>query len=155
MLRIYLDWNCITHLKKPENRELFDYILSNKQYFIFPFSPAHFEDLQRSRPSEGNENEDYYRDLNTLHNICETHLIMFDNAKKRVLPFLATPYEYAKKYGDTLDDILKYDSFTEYITKEIGEPFSAIFDKQLKKKCQQKAIFPFSQMKLSRMVQIC
>lgn len=133
MLRIYLDWNCITHLKKTENRELFDYILSNKQYFIFPFSPAHFEDLQRSRPSEGNENEDYYRDLNTLHDICETHLIMFDNAKKRVLPFLATPYEYAKKSGDTLDDILKYDSFTEYITKEIGEPFSAIFDKQLGK----------------------
>lgn len=133
MLRIYLDWNCITHLKKTENRELFDYILSNKQYFIFPFSPAHFEDLQRSRPSEGNENEDYYRDLNTLHDICETHLIMFDNAKKRVLPFLATPYEYAKKSGDTLDDILKYDSFTEYITKEIGEPFSAIFDKQLEK----------------------
>lgn len=133
MLRIYLDWNCITHLKEPENRELFDYILSNKHYFIFPFSPAHFEDLQRSRPSEGNENEDYYRDLNTLHNICETHLILFDNAKKRVLPFFATPYEYAKKSGDTLDDILKYDSFTEYITKEIGEPFSAIFDKQLER----------------------
>lgn len=133
MLRIYLDWNCITHLKEPENRELFDYILSNKHYLIFPFSPAHFEDLQRSRPSEGNENEDYYRDLNTLHNICETHLILFDNAKKRVLPFFATPYEYAKKSGDTLDDILKYDSFTEYITKEIGEPFSAIFDKQLER----------------------
>lgn len=133
MLRIYLDWNCITHLKEPENRELFDYILSNKHYLIFPFSPAHFEDLQRSRPSEGNENEDYYRDLNTLHNICETHLILFDNAQKRVLPFFATPYEYAKKSGDTLDDILKYDSFTEYITKEIGEPFSAIFDKQLER----------------------
>ena len=88
MLRIYLDWNCITHLKKPENRELFDYILSNKQYFIFPFSPAHFEDLQRSRPSEGNENEDYYRDLNTLHNICEIHLIMFDNAKNEYYHFL-------------------------------------------------------------------
>ena len=131
MLRIYLDWNCITHLKEPENKELFDYILSNKHYYIFPFSPAHFEDLQRSRPLEGNENEDYHKDLNTLHIICETHFIMFDNAKKRVLPFSATPYEYAKKSGDTLDDILKYDSFTEYITKEIGEPFSSIYDMQL------------------------
>lgn len=50
MLRIYFDWNCITHLKDPENEKLFDYIMSNKPFMIFPFSPAHFEDLQRSWP---------------------------------------------------------------------------------------------------------
>ena len=134
MLRLYLDWNCITHLKESYNKELFDYISSNKCFFVFPFSPAHFEDLQRSCPSKNKENEDYYTDLDTLHNICETHLIMFDNDKKRVLPFSATPYEYAKKSGnsDTLDDILQYNSFTEYITKEIGEPYCTIIDKQLK-----------------------
>ena len=60
MLLIYLDWICITHLKKTGNEELFDYILSNKH--LFPFSPAHLEDIQRSRPSGGNENEDYYKD---------------------------------------------------------------------------------------------
>lgn len=134
MLRLYLDWNCITHLKESYNKELFDYISSNKCFFVFPFSPAHFEDLQRSCPSKNKENEDYYKDLDTLHNICETHLIMFDNDKKRVLPFSATPYEYAKKSGnaDTLDDILQYNSFTEYITKEIREPYCTIIDKQLK-----------------------
>ena len=58
MLRIYLDWNCITHLKKTENRELFDYILSNKQYYIFPFSPAHFEFTYRDIPVSHKANSD-------------------------------------------------------------------------------------------------
>lgn len=59
MLRIYFDWNCITHLKDPENEKIFDYIMSNKPFIIFPFSPAHFEDLQRSRPCKDRNNIDY------------------------------------------------------------------------------------------------
>lgn len=135
MLRIYLDWNCITHLKELRNKQLFDFILSSKEYFIFPFSPAHFENLQRSRPSEDKRNEEYYKDLDNLHNIFENHLIMFDNEKKRVLPFAATPYGYVEKSenSDTLDDIFKYDSFFENLTENIGEPYCSTFDKLMKR----------------------
>ena len=135
MLRIYFDWNCITHLKDSEGEKLFDYIISNKPNYIFPFSPAHFEDLQRSRPCKNRENKDYYKDLTILHNICDNHLIMFDNDKKRVLPFAATPYEYIEKAGDTdtWDDILRYDSFSEYIKKEVGEPYSIMINELLGK----------------------
>ena len=110
MLRIYFDWNCITHLKDPENEKLFDYIMSNKPFMIFPFSPAHFEDLQRSWPCKDRNNKDYHIDLAILQNICDNYLIMFDNDKKRVLPFAATPYEYIEKAKDTdtLDNIFKY-----------------------------------------------
>ena len=127
MLRIYFDWNCITHLKDPENEKLFDYIMSNKPFMIFPFSPAHFEDLQRSWPCKDRNNKDYHIDLAILQNICDNYLIMFDNDKKRVLPFAATPYEYIEKAKDTdtLDNIFKYNSFSEYIEEEIGEPYSA------------------------------
>ena len=82
MLRIYFDWNCITHLKDPENEKLFDYIMSNKPFMIFPFSPAHFEDLQRSWPCKDRNNKDYHIDLAILQNICDNYLIMFDNDKK-------------------------------------------------------------------------
>lgn len=130
MLRIYFDWNCITHLKDPENEKLFDYIMSNKLFMIFPFSPAHFEDLQRSRPCKDRNNKDYYKDLAILQNICDNHLIMFDNDKKRVLPFAATPYEYIEKAKDTdkLDDIFKHNSFSEYIEEEIGEPYNTMIN---------------------------
>ncbi len=130
MLRIYFDWNCITHLKDPENKKLFDYIMSNKTFIIFPFSPAHFEDLQRSRPCRDIDNKDYYKDLAILQYICDNHLIMFDNDKKRVLPFAATPYEYIEKAGDTdtWDDIFRYNTFSEYIKKEVGEPYNIMIN---------------------------
>lgn len=151
MLRIYLDWNCITHLKEPNNKQLFDDVLSNKDLFIFPFSPAHFEDLQRSRPTEDKQNESYYKDLDLLQSICENHLIMFDNDKKRVLPFAATPYEYIEKAKDTdtLDDIFKYNSFSEYIKEEIGEPYNSIINDQIKKVPIEANIPIFSKEKIT------
>ena len=119
MLRIYFDWNCITHLKDSEGEKLFDYIISNKPNYIFPFSPAHFEDLQRSRPCKNRENKDYYKDLTILHNICDNHLIMFDNDKKRVLPFAATPYEYIEKADSCTFDLflqsIGFNNFEEYL----------------------------------------
>jgi len=51
MLRIYLDWNYITHLK--DNKEIYDLLTQNHNMFIFSYSPEHFEDLLRSFPRKG------------------------------------------------------------------------------------------------------
>lgn len=45
MLKIYLDWNIITHLKDEQNSDLFTFLQTNKDYFIFPYSKAHIKDL--------------------------------------------------------------------------------------------------------------
>ena len=33
MLKIYLDWNIITHLKDEQNSDLFTFLQTNKDYF--------------------------------------------------------------------------------------------------------------------------
>lgn len=62
MLKIYLDWNCITHSK-----DRFPYILEIAEEcagrFIFPYSNAHIRDLLVSRKSN---NEYYQQDLDLL-----------------------------------------------------------------------------------------
>lgn len=47
MLKIYLDWNIITHLKDDNDtsKELLDAIRDYHDFFIFPFSAAHLRDL--------------------------------------------------------------------------------------------------------------
>ena len=47
MLKIYLDWNIITHLKDDNDtsKELLNAIRDYHDFFIFPFSAAHLRDL--------------------------------------------------------------------------------------------------------------
>lgn len=49
MLKIYLDWNIISYLKNEEYHELRNYITQVKDYFIFPYSRAHIQDLYQSK----------------------------------------------------------------------------------------------------------
>lgn len=73
MLKIYFDWNCITHSK-----DLYPCILSISEEcgdrFIFPFSNAHLRDLLVSH-KEGNEY--YSSDLNYLEKICGKHCRLY------------------------------------------------------------------------------
>lgn len=72
MIRIYLDWNIISSLKKPEFNELKEFIEKHKKYLQFPYSPAHFTDLMKSyQPG----NDLFYDDLETLEYLSEKHLI--------------------------------------------------------------------------------
>jgi hypothetical protein len=121
MLKIYLDWNCITHLK--DKKDIYDFLIQYHNVFIFPYSPAHFEDLQRSLLKEDKSQKYYKEDLTLLSEICEDNLIMYDPDKDRVMPYKASPEEYlSKSDADTsIDQIYKYATFTEYLKNNLNE----------------------------------
>lgn len=106
MLKIYFDWNCITHSK-----DKYSYILQNaKEYgnrFIFPFSNAHIRDVLVSQ-EKGNE---YFEsDVKILEEVCGKHYLLFE--EDRMMPKFATPTEVINVSGDLLESIQK----TEIIT---------------------------------------
>ena len=49
MLKIYLDWNIISYLKEEEYIDLRNYIAEVKDFFVFPYSKAHLQDLYQSK----------------------------------------------------------------------------------------------------------
>lgn len=89
MIKIYLDWNIITHLK--ENKNLYDYIIKNKGKLIFPYSKAHLKDLLASK----NHNNEYFeKDLYLLNEICEHHLLEYEQDINNPLPYKCFPKDY-------------------------------------------------------------
>ena len=71
MIKVYLDWNCITHTKDlfPELKKLLE--LYN-DIFVCPYTEAHIRDVQRS----SNCNSDYYQqDLNLLTQISGMNML--------------------------------------------------------------------------------
>jgi len=91
MIRIYLDWNVISSLKKPEFKELKDFIDKHKKYLQFPYSPAHFTDLMKSYSPD---NEYFNIDLETLNYLSSKHLIRW--GKEGIEALFGTPKEYFK-----------------------------------------------------------
>jgi len=89
MIRIYLDWNVISNLKKSEFKELNDFIIEHKEKFLFPYSPAHFKDLMKSYKFD---NILFNTDLEKLNFLSEKHLMRWN--KDHVEPLSATPQEY-------------------------------------------------------------
>lgn len=71
MIKVYLDWNCITHTKDlfPELKKLLE--LYN-DIFVCPYTEAHIRDVQRN----SNCNSDYYQqDLNLLTQISGMNML--------------------------------------------------------------------------------
>lgn len=98
MIRIYLDWNVISNLKKPDFKEIKDFIDIHKQYFQFPYSPAHFTDLMKSY-NPGNEY--FNEDLETLEYLSGKHHIRWE--KDRVKPLFEKPKEFFERIKDHED----------------------------------------------------
>ena len=77
MLKIYFDWNCITHSKN-----IYPYILNIAEEcgdrFIFPFSNAHIRDLM---VSHNKENKYFDSDLDLLERICTKHYLLFEDGQ--------------------------------------------------------------------------
>ena len=105
MIRIYLDWNVVSNLKKPENKGLLEFIETHKDYLLFPYSPAHFNDLMKSYSPE---NEFFNKDLEMLEYLSEKHLIKWEG--KRTHPFFGTPNEY---FQDEKDNPVDYFSLMD------------------------------------------
>src|SRR5690606_7792099 len=116
MIRIYLDWNIISSLKKPEFNELKEFIEKHKKYLQFPYSPAHFTDLMKSyQPG----NDLFYDDLETLEYLSEKHLIRW--GEKGIEPLFATPKEYFETEKNK-DDIFEQMD-VEKVFQELEDSF--------------------------------
>lgn len=101
MLKIYFDWNCITHSKN-----IYPYILNIAEEcgdrFLFPFSNAHIRDLM---VSHNKENKFFDSDLDLLEKICTKHYLLFEDGQ--MMPKFATPKEVIDVSGDELELIQK------------------------------------------------
>ena len=116
MLKIYLDWNIISHLKEEEYIDLRDYIAEVKDYFVFPYSRAHLQDLYQSKSPTNTVK--YEQDLETLTDICETHLLEYNNGTDAPYPYECTHRQYIEKESLTLQAYksgFESISFTELI----------------------------------------
>lgn len=93
MKRVYLDWGVVSYLKKDEYAVLRDLLLSNKDRLFFVYSPAHFEDLMRSKGEP-----QFEHDIQMLSGLVDNHLLDFN--KEMVWPYRATPEEFNRDYVD-------------------------------------------------------
>ncbi|MBR5147675.1 MAG: hypothetical protein IKV15_00540 [Bacteroidaceae bacterium] len=131
MLKIYLDWNVITHLKEDKYNESRNFILANKEYFIFPYSVAHLQDLLVSRTPN---NVYYEQDLNMLTELCQHHFLEHEPNSNSPYPYKC----YPKEYLETKDVDVEWfnsgftkDSFLKCIKSKGGDPiaFMSILEK--------------------------
>lgn len=119
MIRIYLDWNVISSLKKPEFQEIRKFIDKHKQYLQFPYSPAHFTDLMKSYKPD---NEYFSADLETLDYLSGKHHIRWEN--DGVKPLFGKPKEFFEgvKDNEDLSDLLDM----EKIFSDLGDSLKEI-----------------------------
>lgn len=102
MIRIYLDWNVVSNLKRPENKEMKEFIDKHKEYLLFPYSPAHFNDLMKSYSLE---NQFFNQDLEMLQYLSDKHLIRWEG--KRTEPLFGTPQEYFEGEKNDTEDVFE------------------------------------------------
>lgn len=98
MIRLYLDWNVISNLKKPEFdkfQKLGNLIDKYRERIIIPFSGTHLDDLKKSYNLDG-ENEYFNKDIDTLSKISKNHFMQWEEDKGITYPYLATPMEVFK-----------------------------------------------------------
>ena len=109
MRRIYLDWGVVSYLKKDEYAELRSLLFSNKARFFFVYSPAHLEDLMKSKGEP-----QFDDDIKMLSDLVDDHLLDID--KGVVLPYRVTPKEFCRGYVDHSSKLSKdIDSFLSAI----------------------------------------
>jgi len=102
MIRIYLDWNVVSNLKKSENKDLKEFIDKHKEYLLFPYSPAHFNDLMKSCSPD---NPYFNQDLEMLQYLSDKHLISWEG--KRTKPLFCTPKEYFEGEKNNSEDVFE------------------------------------------------
>lgn len=128
MIRIYLDWNIISNLKKPEFLEIKNFIDKNKKHLLFPYSPAHFTDLMKSYNPD---NEHFNTDLETLEYVSGKHHIRWEESTTK--PLFGEPkvfFEHVKDNEDITDllDVEKiFNDLDNFGIGKIGTLMKSIF----------------------------
>ncbi|WP_025741082.1 hypothetical protein [Aquimarina pacifica] len=118
MIRVYLDWNVISNLKKPQFKDLKDFISKHKKHLQFPYTPAHFNDLMKSySPS----NELFKEDLETLEFLSDKHLLRWE--KDRVKPLFGTPTEYfeGEKDKEDISELMNIEKVFQDLDESLDE----------------------------------
>lgn len=96
MYRIYLDWNTISYLKNllrnGEKPDIVNLIENYQADFLFPYSPAHVQDLAKG--AEKPENLEYIKaDLDFLDKISKQHCIQIDVLdSSNIKPFIGSAH---------------------------------------------------------------
>ena len=99
MIKVYLDWNCITHCKD-SLMELKELLTRYNNYFICPFTEAHLRDLLRKSDCHS----DYYeQDLDLLTQISGGNMLLLK--ENGIKLYKVNPREYISKEGDVLNYI--------------------------------------------------
>lgn len=101
MIKVYLDWNCITHCKDSLT-ELKELLQQYRHVFICPYGVAHLRDVQTNH--EVNP-EAYETDLDLLTEICGEHMLAYSE-DDRVL-YNVVPREYLAEGNGNMLDILQ------------------------------------------------
>lgn len=97
MIKVYLDWNCITHCKD-SLLELKSSFERYKSTFICPYSEAHLRDVLRNSSSNP---EAYANDINLLSEISNGNALLLRDGKIELLK--VNPNEYLSKEKNFLD----------------------------------------------------
>lgn len=97
MIKVYLDWNCITH-SKDSLSELKEALKQYGHVFICPYSVAHLRDLLTN--FEANRKE-YEKDLDLLTDMCGGHMLILNGDNMNL--FNVTPRDYLVDNADSLD----------------------------------------------------
>mgnify|MGYP004444117737 CR=1 FL=1 len=130
MLKIYLDWNAITHCKKGD---IYEVILHAAEEcgdkYIFPYSNAHIRDLKTNPHIDKTY---FYEDIEILKAVCGKHFLAFEN--NRITPMFGYPEDYLDEYGDLIEIIQN----TDFLSPEIYEYFKDKIKKSLPKEVQQR-----------------
>lgn len=130
MLKIYFDWNCITHAK-----DKYPYILDIakecKNRFVFPYSNAHIRDLMVNKESHRIE---YEQDLNLLETICGKHLLSYEEGKMK--PYFGLPKDFINETGFLYKILQNVDIISPEMYQKAKESFRDTLPKDMYKRIQ-------------------
>ncbi len=113
MIKVYLDWNCITH-SKDSFSELKEALKQYGHVFICPYSVAHLRDLLTN--FEANRKE-YEKDLDLLTDMCGGHMLILNGDNMNL--FNVTPRDYLVDNADSLDFLQNKFKFPYNNTREL------------------------------------
>ncbi|PCE64146.1 hypothetical protein [Sediminicola luteus] len=118
MIRVYLDWNVISSLKRPDYKDIKDFISKHKKYFLIPYTPAHFTDLMKSYNPD---NELFKEDLRTLEFLSDKHLLRW--GKDGIEPLFGTPTEYfeGEKNKEDISELMDMEKVFKDLDESLDE----------------------------------
>lgn len=144
MIKVYLDWNCITHCKD-SLMELKELLARYNNYFICPFSEAHIRDLL----TKSDCHSDYYeQDLDLLTQISSGNMLLLKGNEIKL--YKVNPREYISKEGDVLDYVQNKFTFPyDTIRQSVGLVLSDTDRNQIAKENAPQNVIPL----INKMVQ--